>query len=105
MSDGTVEISQEECAVNIKPITVAPSRRRLRTEPCTAVEVTMLRGRYGSLLAQHMVLAWAAAGGDSGKPVRIIRKMDAKNAYLQGDAITRELYLRPPAGGIPGVEM
>ncbi len=27
--------------------------------------------------------------------------MDAKNAYLQGDAITRELYLRPPAGGIP----
>jgi hypothetical protein len=32
-------------------------------------------------------------------------KMDAKNAYLQGDAITRELYLRPPAGGIPGVDL
>ena len=48
-SDGTIEVTQEECAVNIKPIMIAPSRRRQKSEPCTAVEVTMLRGRYGSL--------------------------------------------------------
>ncbi len=35
----------------------------------------------------------------------MLRKMDAKNADLQGDAITRELYLRPPVGGIPGVDL
>ncbi len=35
----------------------------------------------GSLLAQHMALAWAAAGGSAGRmPRRTIRKMDAKNA-------------------------
>ena len=59
----------------------------------------------GSLLAQHMVLAWAAAGGGAARPRRVIRKMDAKNAYLQGDSTTRELYLRPPAGRILGVDM
>ncbi len=60
----------------------------------------------GSLLSQHLVLAWAAAGGNARQqPRRVVRKMDAKNAYLQGDAITRELYLRPPAGGIPGLNL
>ncbi len=51
-----------------------------------------------------MVLAWAAAGGSADRtPRRTMRKMDAKNAHLQGDEITRGLYLMPPAGGIPGV--
>ncbi len=59
----------------------------------------------GSLLAQHMVLAWAAAGGSAGRmPRRLVRKLDAKNAYSQGDAIARELQLRPPQGGLPGIE-
>ncbi len=35
----------------------------------------------------------------------MVRKMDAKSAYLQGDAITRELYLRLPVGRIPGVDL
>ena len=36
-------------------------------------------------------------------PSRPLHKLDAKNAYLQGDAIERELYKRQPAGGIPGL--
>ena len=59
-----------------------------------------------SLLAQHMVLAWAAsAGGGPRGRKRPVRKLDAKTAFLQGDEISRELYLRPPAGGIPGVKL
>ena len=34
---------------------------------------------------------------------RKIMKKDAKNGYLQGGAIERELVLRPPVGGFPGV--
>ena len=57
----------------------------------------------GSLLAQHVVLSWAASGGGGPKgPRRQLRKKDARNAYLQGDHIERELYMRLPAGGIPG---
>ena len=57
-----------------------------------------------SLLAQHLVLAWAASGGGGPDgPKRQLEKLDAKNAYLQGDAIERDLYLRLPQGGLPGV--
>ncbi len=48
LSNGTVELSQAECATNIKPIPTAPSRKRLRSEQRAPVEVSMLRGRYGS---------------------------------------------------------
>ena len=57
-----------------------------------------------SLLAQHLVFAWSAAGGGGAKgPTRPLEKLDAKNAFLQGDALERDLYLRLPQGGLPGV--
>ncbi|CAK0836068.1 unnamed protein product [Prorocentrum cordatum] len=59
----------------------------------------------GSLLAQHMAVAWAASGGHRDGPARVVRNMDAKSAYLQGDVIDRELYLRPPSGGMFGVSL
>ncbi len=53
-----------------------------------------------------MVLAWAAADGNAGRMLRRpLRKLDVKSAYLQGDAITRELYLRPPQDVLPGVDL
>ena len=47
--DGTVTLNQKEMAVNIKPIPIAPSRKREAEASCTSVECSMLRGRYGSL--------------------------------------------------------
>ena len=41
--DGTIELSQKECAMNIQEIGIAPSRRRQKTEACSALEVSMLR--------------------------------------------------------------
>ena len=37
------------------------------------------------------------------RPRRQVRSLDAKNAYLQGEKIERDLFMQLPAGGIPGV--
>ncbi len=45
LRDGTVEISQADCATHIKPIPIAPGRKRFHSELCTPVETSTLRGQ------------------------------------------------------------